>query len=392
MIALLFLPLLLGCSQEFTPRAGEKGLMLEPVVLDGLQQPTYVCSLPTDADLLYVLQKKGKLRAVRGGTLLEESVLDLSDTVTTRSEQGLLGMAFHPRWPEQPYVYLNYTGAEGTTYVSRFTLSAEDPLVIARDSEKVLLTVEQPWANHNAGQLEFSPRDGYLYVGFGDGGAANDPNHAGQDPQALLGKMLRIDVDVEGEEPYGIPADNPFVDVEGWRPEIWAYGLRNPWRYSFDRETHDLYIGDVGQNKWEEIDFQPAASKGGENYGWRWYEGNHEFNVEAHTEAATLTMPIHELDQKDGHRSITGGYVYRGKAMPWLHGTYFYGDYVSGHVGSFKVVDGKRTDYVDRTRELRPTKKLVSLVSFGEDADGELYLLCHDGRLFRLVQRPDAAE
>jgi len=373
-------------AAQSAERPAAPRLALQPVVTKGLSMPLYVCSLPTDAGLLYVLQKGGQMRAIRGGVVLEEPVLDLSEVVTTRSEQGLLGMAFHPAWPEQPYVYLNYTGDGGTTHVSRFTLTAEAPLTIDPASEQVLLKVEQPWANHNAGHLAFSPKDGYLYVGFGDGGAANDPNDAGQDPQALLGKMLRIDVDGATDgKPYGIPADNPFVGKEGWRPEIWAYGLRNPWRYSFDRVTGDLYIGDVGQNKWEEVDFQPADSAGGENYGWRLYEGNHTFKPVDGTDATQLVMPVHEVPQSQGNKSMTGGYVYRGKAMPWLHGTYFYGDYVSGHVGAFRVVDGQRADYRDLTAALSPERRLNTLVSFGEDADGELYFLCLDGRLMKLV-------
>lgn len=361
-------------------------LKLEPVVTGGLSQPLYVCSLPTDAGLLFICQKKGKLVALRDGKVLDEPVLDLSEVVTTSSEQGLLGMAFHPDWPAQPYVYLNYTGDEGTTHVSRFTLRADAPTTIDPESEVVLLKVEQPWANHNAGQLAFSPKDGYLYFGLGDGGAGGDPNNAGQSPDALLGKMLRIDVNggVEGGLPYGVPSSNPFVKQEGWRAEIWAYGLRNPWRYSFDRKTGDLYIGDVGQNAWEEIDFQPASSKGGENYGWRLFEGLHEFKSED-ADPASVVMPVHELPQSDGHKSITGGYVYRGKAMPELQGSYFYGDYVSGHIASFRVVDGKKTDYRDWTEALTPERRLISLVSFGEDADGELYVLCLDGRLFKLV-------
>ena len=373
------------------PAAAQR-LALEPLVQEGLEQPLYVCSLPSDAGLLYVLEKTGRIRAIRDGKLLDAPVLDLSDVVTTRSEQGLLGMAFHPRWPEQPYVFLNYTGAEGTTHVARFELTAEAPLRVDPASERVLLRVAQPWANHNAGQLAFSPQDGYLYVGFGDGGAANDPNGAGQDPQAMLGKMLRLDVDGASQAlPYGIPADNPFVGKDGWRPEIWAYGLRNPWRYSFDRATGDLYIGDVGQNKWEEIDFQPAASKGGENYGWDVYEGFHEFEPREEVDAAAVVMPIHELPQSEGHKSMTGGYVYRGAKMPWLQGTYLYGDYVSGHVGAFRVVDGAKTEYRDLTAEISPNRRLVALVSFGEDADGELYILCLDGRLYRVVEAPAAA-
>ncbi|MDP7062081.1 MAG: PQQ-dependent sugar dehydrogenase, partial [Planctomycetota bacterium] len=217
-----------------------------------------------------------------------------------------------------------------------------------------------------------------------------DPKGAGQDGQTLLGKMLRIDVNVEGDAPYGIPKDNPFVGNDDFRDEIWAYGVRNPWRFCFDPLNGDLYFGDVGQNAWEEISYQPGSSKGGENYGWKILEGNHKFDKKAKKPIENLVAPIHEYSQggRAGHCSVTGGYVYRGSTIPTLDGVYFYGDYCSGGVGSFRVVDGKQVGRVNHSENFNVNRRLATLVSFGVDAAGEIYLLTMSGTLYRLEAQP----
>ncbi|MCP4092462.1 MAG: PQQ-dependent sugar dehydrogenase [Planctomycetes bacterium] len=358
-------------------------------VAKGFRSPTFMCSDPSNAERWFILQKEGRLRFLEAGVIREQDFIDLSERVSTSSEQGLLGMAFHPKFPEKPWVFLNYTNLDGATVVARFDVDtkawAADP-----SSEKILLTIDQPWANHNGGMIAFSPKDGYLYIGMGDGGAGGDPKGAGQDGQNLLGKMLRIDVDVEGDTPYGIPKDNPFVGISDFRDEIWAYGVRNPWRFCFDPLNGDMYIGDVGQNAWEEISYQAGSSKGGENYGWKILEGNHKFDKKVTEVGTDLVPPIHEYSQggKSGHCSVTGGYVYRGSAIPALDGVYFYGDYCSGGVGSFRVADGKQVGRVNHSDNFNINRKLATLVSFGVDAAGELYLLTMSGALYRVEARP----
>jgi glucose/arabinose dehydrogenase len=370
-----------------SPQAPEPppALALETVML-GLKEPTYVLSAPGDPDLLIVLEKAGRAQVIREGQLRKTPFLDMRGRVASRSEQGLLGMDFHPRFPEVPDVFVHYSREDGDTRVSRFTVDTEDWIAV-ESSERILLEVEQPYANHDGGQLEFG-RDGYLYLGLGDGGAANDPLNAGQDLGALLGKILRIDID--GEAPYAIPKDNPFVGREDARPEIWAWGLRNPWRFSFDPANGDIYIGDVGQNKYEEISWAPGSSKGGENYGWRLMEGDHEFKDEPGVPRDTLVPPIHEYAHggRRGHCSVVGGYVYRGEAIPDLQGWYFYGDTCSGAVGVLMVRDGKQVGRHNLTDSLAPDRMLSNLVSFGEDAAGELYAVTLSGGLYRIVAAP----
>ncbi|MHC4379651.1 MAG: PQQ-dependent sugar dehydrogenase [Planctomycetota bacterium] len=305
--------------EAVAPRPEGERLGLE-LVSDDFDTPVYLCSAPADATTLFVLEKEGRLRVLEQGTPRAEDLIDLTAKINDKSERGLLGMAWHPTFPEKPLVYLHYSDLEGSTVIASFRV---DPKTWIADpaSEVVLLHLEQPWANHNGGMIEFGPRDGYLYIGLGDGGAANDPNDAGQNGQDLLGKILRIDVDrTEGDLGYGIPEDNPFVGDEAFRDEIWAYGARNPWRFCFDPVTNDLFIGDVGQNKWEEIHWAPGSSKGGENYGWRLKEGTHEFKESEHAHDHPLVEPIHEYGRKGGHCSVTGGFVYRGGSMPWLQG------------------------------------------------------------------------
>jgi glucose/arabinose dehydrogenase len=287
------------------------------------------------------------------------------------TERGLLGLAFHPNYAENGLFFVNYTNRSGNTEVVRYNVMADDPDQADPASATTLLTVTQPYANHNGGHLAFGP-DGYLYIGLGDGGSGGDPQGNGQNRTALLGKMLRIDVD--SGDPYGIPEDNPFVNDSAYRPETWALGFRNPWRYSFDRATGDLYIADVGQGNWEEVSFQPADSEGGENYGWNIFEANHPF--EGSGDRAAFVMPIAEYSHSEGI-SITGGYVYRGEAIPDLQGVYLYGDWGSGRIwAAYRDESGTW-----QTSEFMETGHSIS--SFGEDEAGELYAVDYSGSVLR---------
>jgi glucose/arabinose dehydrogenase len=286
-------------------------------------------------------------------------------------------VVFPKDYAKKRHFYVNYTDRKGDTVVARYRLTPDADQADPK-SEEVILFIEQPFANHNGGQLAFGP-DGYLYIGMGDGGAVGDPFNNGQKPGALLGKLLRIDVE-SGVKPYSIPPRNPFIGKKEFRSEIWAFGLRNPWRFSFDRKTGDLYIADVGQNKYEEIDFQPASSAGGENYGWNIMEGTHCYRS-GNCDTAGLMMPAAEYDHSKGC-SITGGMVYRGKEFPGLQGIYFYSDYCSGRIWGL----GKSND-AWQNRELLKSGAAVS--TFGEDEQGNLYVADYSaGVLYKIeVQR-----
>lgn len=336
-------------------------------------------------DRLFITQQAGLIRILfpETGTVLPAPFLDITDRVNSSgNERGLLGLAFHPDYLNNGYFYVNYTGAGGHTRVSRFSLNAGNPNQADPDSELILMTVNQPFSNHNAGALEFGP-DGYLYVTMGDGGSGGDPGNRSQNPLNLLGKMLRIDVDnPDMGMNYGIPASNPFVGTPDTLSEIWALGLRNPWRISFDRQTGDLWIGDVGQNAWEEINFQPASSTGGENYGWRCYEGYAPFNTSGCGDADSYTKPVTVYQTGSQGCSVTGGFVYRGCAFPDMYGYYIYADYCSGRfwalypdgVGGFEnffLADLANNQFA----------------SFGEDAQGELYVAALGlGRIYRVAE------
>jgi glucose/arabinose dehydrogenase len=285
-------------------------------------------------------------------------------------------MAFHPDYAQNGRFYVSYTNAAGNTRVVRYEVSAADPDSADPATASQVLAVVQPYTNHNGGLIAFGP-DGYLYVGLGDGGSGGDPQNRAQNLDSLLGKMLRLDVN--GGTPYTIPASNPLVGAAG-RDEIWARGLRNPWRFSFDRVTGDLYIGDVGQNAWEEVNVQPAASPGGENYGWRIMEGTACFNPSNNCPTAGLTLPVTVYGHGAGC-SITGGYVYRGTALPVLAGQYLYSDYCAGFVRSFAYAGGGAADPRDWTAQLGPSGNVTS---FGEDAAGELYIMTAGGDLYRI--------
>jgi glucose/arabinose dehydrogenase len=335
-------------------------------IVSGLERPVYLTHAGDTTGRLFVVEQSGRIRILQNGALLADPFLDLTDLVNdSGNEQGLLGLAFHPDYAANGLFFVNYTDANGDTAVVRYSVSA-DPNRADPASAKMILQVAQPFPNHNGGDLAFGP-DGYLYIGLGDGGSAGDPQGNGQNLKALLGKLLRIDVNPG--DPYGIPPDNPFVGHPEARPEIWAYGLRNPWRYSFDRATGDLYIADVGQNAYEEIDYQPAGSQGGENYGWNFMEGAHPFKGQA---PAGLTAPVAEYSHQVGGCSVTGGYVYRGPSLPALNGVYLYGDYCSGQVWAL-YRSGSSWENVALLNAF------FTISSFGEDANGEVYVLDHGG-------------
>ncbi len=354
-------------------------IALEPIVSEGLQRITFLTHAFDDR--LFVLEQVGRIRIVENGQVLAQPFLDITDRVgSSSSEQGLLGLAFHPDYAtlgaaNEGVFFVNYTDKNGNTRIARYSVSGDDPNTADPTSEVIYLTQEQPYPNHNGGSLAFGP-DGYLYAGLGDGGSANDPLQSGQDLSTLLGKVLRLDVNA-AEEAFTIPDDNPFVGVAEARPEIWAYGLRNPWRFSFDRATGDFYIADVGQNTWEEVNMQPAPSAGGENYGWNIMEGSHCFRADS-CDQNGLVLPIFDYDHSQGC-SVTGGYVYRGQLYPALTGNYFVSDYCTGTIWRvFAEGDGWISDVV------LDTDLVIS--SFGEDADGELYVLDYrNGGIFRLT-------
>jgi glucose/arabinose dehydrogenase len=350
-------------------------ITLAPIVTSGLSQPLYLTHAGDDR--LFVVEKGGAIRIIRDGVLAAEPFLDISDRVNSgASERGLLGLAFHPGYGENGRFFVNYTDQSGHTVISAFQTSA-DPDRADPSSELILLTIPQPYPNHNGGLLKFGP-DGYLYVGMGDGGAAGDPHNHGQNGATLLGALLRLDVDAQGNGAnYAVPADNPFIADGGIRNEIWATGLRNPWRFSFDRLTGDLYIADVGQNQIEEISFLAAGTPGGANFGWAIMEGSECYGRED-CDPAGLVLPLYEYANASGRCSITGGYVYRGEQFPALRGNYFFGDYCSGEV--WRLV-GTAVDTVDVARVAQTNARIAS---FGEDAQGELYVIDISGGVYQI--------
>jgi glucose/arabinose dehydrogenase len=350
-----------------------------------LPQVLYVCSPPGDTTRLFVVQKTGTIRIIKNGTLLSTPYLTVS--VSGGSEQGLLGMAFHPNYATNKHFFLNYTNPAGSTVIARYTETTTD--VADPASLVILKTIAQPQSNHNGGCIQFGP-DGRLYVGMGDGGGANDSGtgHAtggnGQSGTTLLGKMLRLDVD---NPPTYVPADNPYVNDPNVLDEIWHFGTRNPWRFSFDRLTGEMYIGDVGQDAREEISYQPAGL-GAQNYGWRCMEGFNCTGLSGCTcNAANLRLPIHDYSHVSGCNSVTGGYVYRGCGIPGLQGTYMFADYCRRQVWTFNYNGTSISNFQERTNEIVNTGGAVtSIASFGEDARGELYLCdLSGGRLYRIV-------
>jgi glucose/arabinose dehydrogenase len=391
-----------GMARAATPLTTER-------VATGLDDPLFVTFAPGDSERVFIVEQPGVIRILDISSdppaLAGDPFLDIQARVdNAANEQGLLGLAFHPDFQNNRFFYVNYTDNNDDTRVSRFVVPVGTPNDADESSEVILLTITQPQTNHNGGWLAFGPKDGYLYIATGDGGGSGD-NDAGHTPGVgnaqdttdnPLGKILRIDVD-GNDGPggnYGIPPGNPFVDATG-DDEIWAYGLRNPWRNAFDRLTGDLYMADVGQGSWEEIDFQLASSAGGENWGWRCREGANDFDFSGGCESATLLDPIAEYARGGSpfRCSITGGEVYRGCAVPDLHGTYFYADFCSDQIWSFEVQAGAVTNAQERTAELDPPGLLSidDITSFGLDAQGEIYITDRGGDVFKIVPDGPAA-
>ena len=357
------------------------------LVASGFHAPVFIASPPGDPARLFVLEQiTGRIMLIKNGVKVATPFLDIGARVSdSGGERGLLGLAFHPDYATNRFFYVNYTDNDGDTVIERYKARASRDRA-GRKSRTRILKVAQPYDNHNGGMIAFGPKDGYLYIGMGDGGNANDPQNNGQRLDTLLGKFLRIDVDAKA--PYAIPPSNPFVSQANARDEIWSYGWRNPWRWSFDRQTGDLYAGDVGQDDFEELDFQPAASEGGENYGWNVAEGfSCRGGYGSCGEADPYTPPIIAYGRFFGS-TIVGGYVYRGAAIPTLKGTYFYADFTRGRIWSLKYDGTTVSELVERTSELDPpgTARILNPSSFGEDSAGELYIADYDdGEIYKIV-------
>lgn len=359
--SLLFVLLLQSQSLELVPYAA------------GFSSPIDVTHAGDDR--LFVVEQGGRIKIIDGtGTVLATPFLNISSLTNSGGERGLLGLAFHPNYAENGYFFVNYTDLSGDTRVVRYSRSTDDPNIADPNSAMQVIFIDQTQGNHNGGCIKFGP-DGYLYIGMGDGGGAGDTPNNSQNTSLLLGKMLRLDVD--SETPYAIPADNPFIGNANVRDEIWAIGLRNPWRFSFDRETGDMWIGDVGQNAFEEIDFQPADSPGGENYGWRCYEADSPYNLTGCTD--DYVFPAYAIPHATGVCSITGGFVYRGTAYPQLVGKYIFADFCSRDF--FMVEPDGDGGWTGELIGEYP----YSITSFGEGADGELYCTHYAGQILQVT-------
>jgi glucose/arabinose dehydrogenase len=377
----------------------------------GFVEPLAFVQDPTDRGTQFVVQQDGHIRVLRNGAVLQPDFLDVSASIVSGGEQGLLGLAFPPDAAATRRFFVNFTNRAGDTVVARFRRSPDD--AAADPGTRFDLRwfgaggpafVAQPFANHNGGNLVFGP-DGFLYIGLGDGGSGGDPGNRAQNPQELLGKMLRIDVSVADDDPIGyrVPPDNPFTNGApiAAPAEIWAIGLRNPWRFSFDDParggTGALVIGDVGQDAWEEVDYEPRG-RGGRNYGWPLREATHDYDARRPLAFTPLTEPIHEYDHAVGV-SITGGYVYRGAALPAsFRGRYFFAD-LTGRVWSIGLAidpgtgEARRTDVIEHTAELGGTQIIGNVSSFGVDADGELFIVNYsDGRILKIIGPPAAPQ
>ncbi len=363
-----------------TPLFAQLTIQLEPFI-SGLSQP--IAIRHAEDDRIFIVERRGAIRIVSAeGQLSPQAFLDIDTRVSPpNGERGLLGLAFHPDYAGNGYFFVNYTNNQGNTVIARFSRKPDNANEADPNSEKILLTINQPFSNHNGGDLAFGP-DGYLYIPMGDGGDGGDPQNFAQNRQSLLGKMLRINVN-EGD-PYSIPPNNPFLGSATTADEIWGLGLRNPWRFSFDRLTGDIWIGDVGQGNWEEINMQAANSQGGENYGWRCYEGNANFNLNGCTDRSDYTFPVHVYTSDDAFGagcSVTGGYVYRGPEFPALFGHYIYADYCSGRFWSLRS-DGQggwiNTELLNGSN--------FNFATFGEDQEGNLYVAgLTDGTVYKIT-------
>lgn len=370
---------------------GIPDLMSQPTVIfeevslsgPGLVQPIDIEHNGVDAERLYIAEQRGTIRIIETGTVLTSFFLDISSQVTNNGERGLLGLAFHPEYPDSPYYYVNYIDLSNDTKVSRFTVNTSNTYETVAGSEFMLFDINQPNLNHNGGDIAFGP-DGYLYLALGDGGGGGDPGENGQDLNTLLGKLLRIDVD--NGDPYGIPPDNPFVGMPDVQEEIWAYGLRNPWRFSFDN-SGNIWIADVGQELYEEVNFQPADSEGGENYGWDCYEGNHDYEMTGCPPAITLVFPIFEYPHNCNEGcpygtgvSVTGGFVYEGSAYPDLQGYYLCIDYSTENLW---LLYDTGSAYDTTVQSL--AGEANEIATFGEDLSGELYAANRGGPLYQVT-------
>ncbi len=366
-----------------TPTAASASFSPAPATLtllaSGLEKPVYLTEPADGTGRLFVVEQAGLILIWRNGQFLATPFLDLRDRVNSSgNEQGLLGLAFHPQYSANRRFFVYYTNMDGNLVIARYTAQASNPDQADPTSATALLQIAHPsFQNHNGGDLVFGP-DGYLYIGIGDGGSQGDPHGNGQNLDTLLAKLLRIDVN---KEPYGVPPDNPFIGQADKRPEIWAYGLRNPWRFSFDRKTGDLYIADVGQDTYEEVDYQPAGSRGGANYGWSLMEGMHPYKGDY---SPGLTLPVAEYTHSEGGCSITGGYVYRGAQWPQWAGLYFFGDYCTGLIWALGHTQAG-------WQRALVAQSSLAISSFGEDQAGEIYVLDHEGgAIYKLGVAPSS--
>ena len=361
------------------------------IVATDFKKPLYLTSHYSNPELLYVLEQRGVIWSITSTGDSKSIFLDVRDRVYSPfpgyDERGLLGLAISPNFDADSLIYLNYINKSKETVISRFD--------VKNNLEEILINLKQPYSNHNGGMMTFG-LDGYLYIAVGDGGSAGDPDYNAQNRENLFGTILRIDVDAD--KGYSIPETNPFTNSKNMMPEIWAYGLRNPWRFSFDRETGDMYIGDVGQHNWEEINFQSSASNGGENYGWNHYEGEDIYNESA--PLSNHTKPIHFYpnnanifkvllgwDEEDAFGcSVTGGYVYRGNDIPDIQGYYLFADYCTGRIWMFQHENDTVSNLSEITDiiNLEDNKETVYISSFGEDANGELYIINYNGSIYKI--------
>ena len=381
-------------SQESFPASIE----LKEIVSD-LFKPVFICTPFTRGDTLFVVEQSGIVRIIINNNIAKNKFLDISDRVhqpkIPADERGLLGLAFHPRYEDNGKLYVNYIDKNGNTTISEFQRKSNNLLKIDENTEKILLEVEQPYKNHNGGHLEFD-EDGYLYIGLGDGGSSGDPHGNAQNTTTLLGSILKINIDTDSG--YTVPIDNPFINTND-AEEIWAYGLRDPWRFSIDHKTNLMYIADVGQNKWEELNVINLDNAGA-NFGWNVMEGSHQYKYESYNAVKNLTYPVYEypndanyfktlfgLRQKQNVHgcSITGGYVYWGTELPELHGHYFFADYCTAKIISIKISNNgiKEYDWTNMIKKSVNNKKIY-ISSFGLDGGGEIYIVDHSGSIYKI--------